>query len=102
MFTVISDVVAGLAGEGCILMCELSDLNHSKPFGRVWNDSCDEGLTIVSTKTGRCVDYVMHNIVYSDNTGGDNEVVHYVFVPTPESLKMVPECRNTKLMIIND
>lgn len=30
---------------------ELSDLGGR--FGRVWDDSCDEGLTLVSVRTGR-------------------------------------------------
>jgi hypothetical protein len=36
-------------------VAELSDLGPRFAFGRVWNDSCDEGLTLVSHRTGRRV-----------------------------------------------
>ena len=32
---------------------ELSGLGKDFCFGRVWDDSCDVGLTLVSSKTGR-------------------------------------------------
>lgn len=31
---------------------EISDLGPGFRFERVWNDSCDEGLTLVSKRTG--------------------------------------------------
>lgn len=35
-------------------------------FGRVWNDSCDEGLTVVSSKTGKRVVFVVEDVAHDD------------------------------------
>jgi hypothetical protein len=41
---------------GNLLTAEMSSLNG---FGRVWDDACDEGLTLVSHRTGREVVYAV-------------------------------------------
>lgn len=58
-FTVTDD---GRASDGGVLMvAELSDLGREFRFGRVWDDACDVGLTIVSTRTGRQVVFAIEH-----------------------------------------
>lgn len=49
-----------------LFTAEISDLRAVRSgaiFERVWNDSADEGLTLVSTRTGREVVYVVTDVV---------------------------------------
>lgn len=43
---------------------EVSDTNG---FGRVYDDACDEGLTLVSARTGRTVVMVVNHTEYDAN-----------------------------------
>ena len=49
--------------EEWLLVAEMSDLPG---FGRVWDDACDEGLTLVSHRTGREVVYAVNHIERDD------------------------------------
>jgi hypothetical protein len=42
---------------------EMSELNG---LGRAYNDSCDEGLTMVSSRTGDELVFVVENVDYMD------------------------------------
>lgn len=42
-------------------VAEASELNG---FGRVWSDSCDEGLTVVSARTGDIRVFVVDHVEY--------------------------------------
>ena len=44
-----------------MLVADLSDLGRDFRFGRVWDDACDVGLTVISARTGRKVVYVIEN-----------------------------------------
>lgn len=48
-----------------MLVAEASDLGPLC-FGQVWNDSCDEGLTVVSARTGREVVFVVNHVETRD------------------------------------
>lgn len=44
-----------------LLVAEMSDLGPGFRFGRVWDDACDEGLTVVSVRTGRQVVFAVEH-----------------------------------------
>ena len=44
-----------------VFTAELSDLGRDFRFGRVYDDACDVGLTLVSTRTGRRVVFAIEN-----------------------------------------
>ena len=46
-----------LTWSGCEFSAEASDFNGLE-MGRVWDDSCDLGFTVVSSKTGKRVVFV--------------------------------------------
>jgi hypothetical protein len=54
-------------------VAEISDTNG---FGRVWDDSCDLGLTIVG-KTGREVVFV----IWADHRDAEGELTHWELRP---------------------
>lgn len=47
-------------------IAEISDLGKGFTLGRVWNDSCDEGLTLISHRTGAELVFVVENEVTRD------------------------------------
>lgn len=63
-----------------LLVAEASSL---PPFGRVYDDACDEGLTVVSAHTGREVVFVVEDTVYSD----DGELVCWDLRPAARDLR---------------
>lgn|SRR5574343_64848 len=73
---------------------------HGSPFGRIYPDACDLGLTIVSANTG------VHATYYLTQEGTDckvdNEVVRWVLLPTPETCRDVPGACGTRVIIWND
>jgi hypothetical protein len=66
-------------------------------FHRVYTDACDEGLILVSDKTGREVEFVVDSI---DKSDGD--IAGWRLVPTKESIRKVPSARGLRMLIIND
>jgi len=45
---------------------EASDLGRAFTFGRVWADSCDEGMTLISRRTGREIVCVVEHVETRD------------------------------------
>jgi len=82
----------------------MSTLEHHSPppkysvFHQVYSDACDEGLTLISHRTGEEVDYV----VIEEERANDGEIVSWVLAPTKLALKRVPRARGTKIIIWND
>lgn len=52
--------------DGGKFIAEASDLGRGFNFGRVWDDSADEGLTLVSHTTGREVVCVVDHVEVRD------------------------------------
>lgn len=40
----------------------VAEMSELRGFGRVWNDSCDEGLTVVSHRTGEEVVFAVEHV----------------------------------------
>jgi len=71
---------------------------RSLVFHQVYPDACDEGMTLVSARTGEEVDYV----VIEQERAVDGELESWTLVPTKQALKRVPRARGTKIIIWND
>lgn len=56
--------------ERNVFVAEASDL---PPFERVFDDACDEGLTLVSAKTGREIVFAVHREV----SNGEGELLYW-------------------------
>lgn len=79
-------------------VAEMSCLEHAGfRFGQVYGDSCDESLTLVSTKTGKEVRYAVERVFTNEG-----DIVSWNLTPVPADLRKVPAARGTKVVIIND
>lgn len=76
---------------------EASDLGnrHLQPL---YDDACDVGFAIQSSKTGKTVVYVL---VHTE-VNADDEICYWEYEPTYDSIRWIPECANTRAMIFND
>jgi hypothetical protein len=76
----------------------LSQGGRRQVFSQVYDDACDEGFKMISKVTGKIVYYV----VDSEDRDGENELQGWRLVPTRDSIRRVPECKGTSVLIIND
>lgn len=70
-------------------------------LSRLYDDACDVGLCIVSHTTGKQVTYYMDK-EYTKGTVWDEEITHWTYLPTSESLRQVPDCKGTSVTVFND
>lgn len=71
-----------------MLVAEISDLGPAFRFGRVWNDSCDEGLTLVDANSGRRVVYAVDHV---ERYQGD--LLYWDLIPASLALRSQPAIR---------
>lgn len=57
------------------------EISSTHGFGRVYDDACDEGLTLVSAKTGREVVFVVERTEYRDG-----EIVSWTLKPADSAV----------------
>lgn len=75
-----------------------SDISHAMPlFHRVWADACDEGLILISERTGLGSNWVVTSV---DEDEGD--VAGWNLVPTDESVRKNAGLKGVRMLIIND
>lgn len=87
--------------ESRCFSAELSDFNGlSAPeiFERLWNDSCDVGIKMISEKTGRKAWYYLKDEV-RDREG---DLQYYLLEPTEQTVKKFPQLKNSNIKIFND
>lgn len=80
---------------------EVSDLSrggHMSIFGMIYNDACDEGLTLVSHKTGKEAKFAV-DYIHKDN---ENDIMWWTLVPTRDTIRHLPSLRNIRVVIYND
>lgn len=79
------------------LSAEISDLGPGAII-RVWPDSCDVGVEVVSEKTGAHVKF----FVSHTHVDPEGDVQYYDLKPTPESLRKVPAVKGMSMILFND
>jgi hypothetical protein len=79
---------------------EASDLGN-RHLQRFYDDACDVGFSIKSSRTGNVVDYVMTDVTYHLD-GEDREIFCWKYTPSAESERKFPSCKGTKALIWND
>lgn len=75
-----------------VLVAEMSDLGV--PFGRVFDDACDEGLTLVSHRTGREVVYA----IQEEKRDAEGDLLYWELAPVGTG----PTFRPPNVRIFND
>jgi hypothetical protein len=83
------------------LTCFHSDLpRNSIPYEPLYDDACDVGFAVRSTKTGQVTRwYFAHHNRTNDV---DNELVETVFEPCTETVRKFPQLEGYRLFIGND
>lgn len=73
-------------------VAEASDFGRNLRLGRVYDDACDEGFTIISEKTGKGAVFAF----YSHEEDGEGDLVSYIFKC------VTPGLTHLKAVIFND
>jgi hypothetical protein len=84
---------------------ELSSLGVNprvNAFHKLYNDACDEGITLISATTGVEVDYYVNEIDWMNEFNEGREIAGWNLLPTPETIRKHPRLKNTRVLIIND
>ena len=78
------------------------EYNSHSPRGGIWHqvypDACDEGITLISAQTGQEVDYAVNSVDHDE----EGDIAGWWLKPTAQSIRRVPACKNTHVLIIND
>lgn len=83
-----------------VLVAEISDLGirlPRSPFVRVYHDSADEGLVLMSHKTGKKATFYIDHI---ETDEGD--IRWWTLLPTIETMHDIPQLRGWKIELFND
>jgi hypothetical protein len=79
------------SGKLASFLAEASDLGDKFKVGRVYDDACDEGFTIVSARTGKEAVFALDHL---EENEGDICAWHFVCV--------TPNLKHLKAVIFND
>ncbi len=69
-----------------------------QPFGPVFNDSIVDGISIVSSKTAAIADFY----ITEKEMDREHDLVAWHLKPTPDTLKMFPLLKDTRVVVFND
>lgn len=75
-----------------MLVTEISNFGHGFDFGRVYDDACDEGVTLVSEHTGRQVVFAVNHI----ERDREGDLLYWDLIPASHA-----DC-NCTVRIFND
>jgi hypothetical protein len=99
-FNIYSKKVSGLT----CLMEEASSLRDSNGQDRyleqLYDDSDDVGLAIRFERTNEVAVYKLYQIKRNKSFPG--EIASWEYLPSKDSVKKVPDCKRTKVIIFND
>lgn len=80
-----------------LLVCEASDLGVGR-MERLYDDACDVGLALRNPRSGNVTRWVLKEEVRDQ----EHEVLGWMLVPTPETIRKQPELADYQLNIAND
>lgn len=82
------------------LVTEASNLGSAgqELFHRIYQDACDEGITLISHKTGREAKFYLDQ-VHKDH---DGDIQVWILRPTTETVRANPGLRGVTVHILND
>jgi hypothetical protein len=76
---------------------DISDLG-SRVFERIYPDACDQGIVMMSYKTGVEAKFV----VEKEERDRENDLTGWILVPTADTLRKIPHLNGVKVIIFND
>lgn len=86
-------------GKSKVFSAEISELMHGKVqfLGQIYPDACDEGIFLVSHKTGETAVFYLNVIDVSEG-----EYRAWELLPTTETLRKQPRLAGYKIVVFND
>jgi hypothetical protein len=92
-----SETLSHSARNG-LLIGEVSDIGlHG--FERLYDDACDVGLALRNPRTGNVTRWALLEEVRDPR---ENELLGWMLVPTPETIRKQPELKDYQLNLVND
>jgi hypothetical protein len=80
------------------LVAEASDLGSSFQLEQLYVDACDEGVKIISDRTGQEAAFYL----VQRKTDGEGDLLAWVFEPTLEAIRKQPQLAGVKVVVLND
>jgi len=80
-----------------VFVADISDFGPGFKFGQVYPDSCDEGMRLVSHKTGHEADFVV-----VDAETNDGDVLCWKLSATRQAVRRNPNLAGVTMTIYND
>lgn len=84
------------SGKDKTFITEISTIGD-KQLVRIYPDACDEGVVLVSERTGEESKWVVNGV---DQHDGD--IGAWNLIPTAETLRKLPQLKGYKMVIFND
>ena len=81
-----------------LLVCEASDLGRGFRLERLYDDACDVGMALINPRTGNVTRWSLKEEVRDQ----EHELLGWMMVPTPETVRKQPELASYQLNIVND
>lgn len=84
-------------------VAEASDLRAAGQslFGQIYEDACDVGLMLESSKTGSVARFYLEAIETTHNTD-EGEILNWTLLPTSDAVRRHPALNGWKMIIFND
>lgn len=84
---------------------DISQLQCASPnrqvFERIYPDSADQGIRLISHKTGIETAWFVSHVDTQPDSDGSADIVGWNLQPTIETKTLVPALRNARLLIVN-
>jgi hypothetical protein len=81
-------------------VAEASDLGFKpgqSPYGLLYDDACDAGLTLTNPLTGASTHWML-----SQEDTDEGDIVAWIYKPLPETLRKFPKLQHWEVHILND
>ena len=75
----------------------LSHSNHGRAFGRIFVDSADEGLVMISADSGKEAKFFVEEIVRDR----EQDVISWKLLPTTETCREIPRLNGSQVVVFN-
>jgi|WetSurMetagenome_2_1015567.scaffolds.fasta_scaffold730332_1 hypothetical protein len=84
--------------KNTLLIAEASDIGF-RGLERLYDDACDVGFALRNPRSGNVTRWALKEAIVDPREG---ELLGWMMVPTPESIRKQPELKDYQLNLIND
>jgi hypothetical protein len=84
--------------KNTLLVTEASDIGF-RGLERLYDDACDVGIALRNPLSGNVTRWALKEVIRDTR---ENEILGWMLIPTPESIRKQPELKEYQLNIVND